>query len=425
MTYFDRRFTFISFLSLALSLMVLWGCASIPPRHEDFIGTLRVLGKSNVWVNQKKAYKKMKIYSGDSVRTGQDSSAIISFPDGGFIQLDQNTDPEFRKWFEQAKCIIKIFIGYGRVFGETKGGCETIIETDHLSAVPNTTFQIEVTPQHSTVTVIKGKIKIKQREQPEELVVRSSEQVRVSDRVGEVRTLSREELRSIPLWREKYGDGTVRQEPEPNPMGYCCQDGEVFKSKRSACLEGGGQFYISYEEAQKYCQQPSRTGWCCSDGDVFQSTPEKCKHAGGFFSYDEEAVREECESDQMGYCCQDGEIFQAKSSDCLERGGQFYISYEEAQKYCQQPSRTGWCCRDSEVFQSTLKECEQQEGFFSYDERAVRKKCQRSQQPPRTGWCCIDGDVFQSTPEECERRQGFFSYDEEVARKRCEGLNHH
>ncbi|MCK5222105.1 MAG: hypothetical protein KAR14_11030, partial [Candidatus Aminicenantes bacterium] len=44
--------------------------------------------------------------------------------------------------------------------------------------------------------------------------------------------------------------------------GWCCKDGYVFESTSDECKEKGGKFFLTKEEAIKYCEEGSK-GWCC------------------------------------------------------------------------------------------------------------------------------------------------------------------
>jgi hypothetical protein len=284
------------------------------PGTEGFIGNLHVDG-ANAFLNQKRAYHGMKIYSGDNVTVGAATRVRVMFPDGGFIELDENTDPDFRKWFEAGKCIVKIFFKSGRTYGETGHECEIIVNTTHLDAFSKTKFNMEIRPQQTILTVIEGRMTL---ERPERRPIEQSYQVVVSDQgVQSVRLLSSEELRSVTGWR---------------------------------------------------------MGWCCSQGQVFESSPEDCKRRRGFFSYNENDVRERCrETSVDGYCCRAGEVFQSERAQCLRRGGQFYFSYGEAHERCQ--PRLGWCCSQGQVLESSPEDCKRRRGFFSYNEMEARERC--------------------------------------------------
>src|SRR5690242_1817148 len=102
----------------AIILMVLgWLNGCTPPGGErPLIGELGTSGVS-VFRNGLPAASGTRIYSGDSVTTGPNSSGMILFANGGYFQLDQNTDPFF-SWATVAgvRCIlVKLANGQGYV----------------------------------------------------------------------------------------------------------------------------------------------------------------------------------------------------------------------------------------------------------------------------------------------------------------------
>ncbi|MGB7292040.1 MAG: FecR family protein [Thermodesulfobacteriota bacterium] len=312
------------FLPILLVIYILSGCA-IPPTEpsKDLIGTLRVSG-SNVFLNGTRAANGMSVYNGDNVTTGSNSSAIIVLPTGGFVQLDQNTDPIFT-WerFQTGICLI-VKILRGQAWVDESQYC-VVLKTPDTDALTNSKVNVKVGPGRSVITVLQGNVTI---EKPYKLRIKGSEQVAISKRgIEEVRKLTRQELRSVVSWRVRY-----------EFQGWCCTDGEAFKSYPGDCKRRGGYFDYNEIEVRRRCQP--RTGWCCSDGRVFESDPGNCERIGGYFSYDQKDAYSRC-----------------------------------------QP-RTGWCCIPStsegvkgQVFQSTPNECRLKNGYFSYDRQPADERC--------------------------------------------------
>ncbi len=82
----------------------------------------------------------------------------------------------------------------------------------------------------------------------------------------------------------------------PSSEGWCCWNGEVFPSSEPGCLEAGGRFFFTEEEAREYCQRvTAREGWCCWNGEVFRSSEPGCLEPGGRFFFTEEEARGYCE----------------------------------------------------------------------------------------------------------------------------------
>ena len=98
---FPRCTTLFGLVLLAL----LSGCGqwqTVTPR--TLVGTLETSGQ-NVWLNGKPGSSGMEVYNGDEVSTGPESQAYVYFSSGGFIHIDENTDPIF-EWLKEGTCII-------------------------------------------------------------------------------------------------------------------------------------------------------------------------------------------------------------------------------------------------------------------------------------------------------------------------------
>ena len=82
----------------------------------------------------------------------------------------------------------------------------------------------------------------------------------------------------------------------PPSEGWCCWNGEVFPSSEPGCLEPGGRFFFTEEEARGYCHPVTpREGWCCWNGEVFPSSEPGCLEPGGRFFFTEEEARDYCQ----------------------------------------------------------------------------------------------------------------------------------
>ncbi len=81
------------------------------------------------------------------------------------------------------------------------------------------------------------------------------------------------------------------EESAPPLEGWCCLNGEVFPSSEPECIERGGHFFSTQEEAEDYCRgEMPPEGWCCLNGEVFPSSEPECIELGGrFFPTPEEA----------------------------------------------------------------------------------------------------------------------------------------
>jgi FecR protein len=215
------------FAFLALSLCFA-DCAGQPyrePGKGDRIGVLGVSG-SNVSHNDRRAKGGETVRVGDTVTTGEDSSAIIDFDDGGFFQLDENTDPLFVVQRLQSGFCILIRMLKGQAFVDKQRFC---IETPALDAASGSRINIRVTPKHTGIVVLQGNVSVSR---PLEMRVKSGQQVSMD--IGDkpqMRNLSERELARFVRWRDNY-----------TFLGWCCTDNKVHSADHEQCPAGSFSF---------------------------------------------------------------------------------------------------------------------------------------------------------------------------------------
>lgn len=192
-------------LFLILVVLCVAGCASVTPHSGGEIGVLRVSGP-NVWLNDAPASDGDPVRFGNSVTTGAGSSAKVEFTDGGYLQLDQNTDPIF-EWLEQSKCIL-IRIVKGQAYLKKERAC---VEGPNIAMVLNSEVNLRVQPPPapSEVTVVRGSVEVTQ---PVPILLIKGQQMTttVAGRAPAVRTLSPDQLRSIAAWQREYRFAPLR-----------------------------------------------------------------------------------------------------------------------------------------------------------------------------------------------------------------------
>jgi hypothetical protein len=78
-------------------------------------------------------------------------------------------------------------------------------------------------------------------------------------------------------------------------------------------------------------------GWCCFDGEVFPSSEPECVERGGHFFTTQEEADDYCQGEMPseGWCCLDNEVFPSSEPECVEREGRFFTTQGEAEDYCQ------------------------------------------------------------------------------------------
>lgn len=178
------------------------------PDSGGAIGTLRVSGP-NVWLNNSPATDGAPVYLGNSVATGAGSSAKVEFADGGFLQLDENTDPLF-EWLEQSKCLL-IRIVKGQVYLKKS---QTCVEGPDISMILNSEVNVNIPPPPAPteVTVIRGTADIKLPTRQIKLV--QGQQLTATVRAPEVKTLSPDVVRSLSKWKTDYRFRPLRVTPD-------------------------------------------------------------------------------------------------------------------------------------------------------------------------------------------------------------------
>lgn len=200
-----RKHALIELVVLLLAVSLLQGCASMAylPGQRT-VGTLRTLGPT-VRVNGAPAIDGQTITSGDFVTTGAGSSAYINFLSGGFIQLDENTDPGFKLVWEKTQCIFHILKHKeGQAYQKTTSDdCPSFHETPFGKFFrKDTQFNVRVNSQQTVMTVLEGTMELVS---PQQMSLDQGQQMIVTKSgVQSVRKLSPKELREVTRWRDRF-----------------------------------------------------------------------------------------------------------------------------------------------------------------------------------------------------------------------------
>ena len=217
-----RSHTLISFVVSLLLLSILEGCASLAylPGQQT-IGTLRIIGP-NVQVNALPAIDGQTITNGDYVTTGAASSAYIYFLSGGFIQLDENTDPGFKLVWEKTQCIFLILKHRtGQAYQQTTADdCPSVYETPFGKWIRNDTqFNVQVNQQQTVMTVLEGTMKLVS---PQQMSQQQGQQMIVTKSgVQSVRQLTGKELREVTHWRDRFPPSSAGSGSGSSRCGEC------------------------------------------------------------------------------------------------------------------------------------------------------------------------------------------------------------
>lgn len=282
----------IVLLLISITVILISGCypgyrqpPGLVTEFKMHIGRIKINWGSNAFLNGHGARQGDPVYDKDRVTTGEGTSVSIWFQEGGFIQLDANTDPDFYKWFESARCIIKAFIQTGQVYVETNNKCDLLIEDTHVQALAHTRFNLEVRPGYSLLSVIEGEMHVMR---PTRMIVRSRQQLKVlNGGRTEIAPLSRPAINEIIRWRAPY-NSELRK-------GWCCRAGKVSQAMENDCLSRRGVFNTDYQTAQSTCIPTiPESGFCCVNGIVSAQDRSACSHVGGRFYNDRRMANIQC-----------------------------------------------------------------------------------------------------------------------------------
>jgi outer membrane protein OmpA-like peptidoglycan-associated protein len=261
---------YVMLFSLLLSLII-WGCAPKTVKRvekpEDAIGRLRIISGDNVYLNKNRAASGMVVKAGDEVSTGSDSIAIVKFISGGFVELNENTDPIF-DFFKDASCIFCRLVK-GEIYAQEK--C-SVIETPDVRIFSRSEVNVKVITDHTIVTVRRGSVTTS-----EEQHVNEGQQIRVSNSdSGPVVELSDEEICAVVNWRE--GDCLAKLRPSP---GGCDQYAltavaQNEQNLKEGCGLVGDNWSSDYSYHHRWClDSPKST--VISENNSRENALEKCK----------------------------------------------------------------------------------------------------------------------------------------------------
>jgi len=275
--------------------VLLAGCASTggetresPARASpERIGRLEVDGP-NVRHNRAPGRDGAGVYDGDIITTGPQSSAKIVLVSGGFVQLDENTDPVFRI-VRELGCIL-IEIADGQAFVAAKRVC---ISDPNITGNLNSRINWKTDGVTSVLTVLEGTFDV---ERPTRTRLGDGHQYTVARREV-VRT-----VRLAPAQASATADWTGRYfRPARREVGWCCINGRLSTDRVEfdACRRSNGQFYDNQTEARRACTTPAappppKAGWCCINGKVSKSTDQACSKMRGMFYSDQNIALKSC-----------------------------------------------------------------------------------------------------------------------------------
>lgn len=187
----------------AMLLILLAGsaCAPIQTRTESRIATLRVSGP-NVTINGRAAVDGQAYYEGETLATGPASSARLEFPDGGTVQLDENTDFSVERIKEAVGCIFRVLFTFGRTDVDDGSTCRFQPDTPQLAGLTESEVIVESSRESATVTLFHGSFRLLR---PTQTRLQPGEQIQLAGgRVIARRMLTRAELHEVRAWVDRY-----------------------------------------------------------------------------------------------------------------------------------------------------------------------------------------------------------------------------
>lgn len=183
-------------LCAAATMLALSGCATFPlPWETDpsLIGTLQVDG-TEAFLNGGRVPGGTRVHVGDTVTTGANTSVKLQFVGGGYLQLDENTDPRLLR--EGGCILVQIFKGQALV--DAKRLC---IEAADVALVLNSRVNIRLAGGAAEVTLLEGSATVTQ---PSSATLVPYDQYRtVRGRSRQLRLSSTEAL-ATARWTERY-----------------------------------------------------------------------------------------------------------------------------------------------------------------------------------------------------------------------------
>lgn len=205
--------------ALVSAAVALSSCAPQPARPvgPEEIATLRTSGP-NVAVNGRLAVDGMRIRNRDYIETGPESYAQINFDTGGFVLLNEHTDPFFEQYTGPGSCVIEFTITLGAGYGES-GKCSFRALTEYLDSVVFSSFLVEAERQEARFWLLEGTAAV---ERPMETRLGRRQTVRATQTEFEgPRAITDAELSLILDWVEAHR--ITRPLPSPPPPAPALQ----------------------------------------------------------------------------------------------------------------------------------------------------------------------------------------------------------
>jgi hypothetical protein len=211
-----RPLRILSLCTLSVALIGVDGCAplspaphpaqweNLPPVRADTMGRLVVDGP-NAYINGARAATGAYVVDGNVVSTGPNTSAIVILNHGGFVQLDENTDP----WFIDGLCQL-VRLVTGQMLFKNQQCLQS--QAGPIVAVAKSLVNVKRTEQETQLTVLEGHVDI---QSPEVARVERYQQYTVeSNGMTRITQLTAEQAYATAAWSRRYFQS--RAEPADN-----------------------------------------------------------------------------------------------------------------------------------------------------------------------------------------------------------------
>jgi hypothetical protein len=243
---------------------LLAACTNQPAR--EYVGRLDVDGP-NAFLNGQRTADGARVYIGDRVSTGFATSVKVFLQGGGYVQLDQNTDPDFLR---EGGCLI-IQILTGRVFIDGTGVC---IETPSISARQASQIHYAVSSVTTETVVLAGSVAMRR---PAQVMLGQYDYYVVSGNQAQApRRLTPQAAFALAAWRANWdfrptpaptfptqptrpgpsSATTPTVPPQPPQAGFhCCLSRQLVPLSENQCLQRNGRYFRApAAEAAQMCR---------------------------------------------------------------------------------------------------------------------------------------------------------------------------
>ena len=250
---------------MAIPGLLLAACVTTPA-PEGTIGRVMSVRGQKATVNGQPAAVGIWIRSGDHVATGPQSTLSVHFNQGGYMELDENTDPTIEQQWDKVTagvCLI-VRVVFGRVF---ISGTNICVHDPNLAGLMQSQIVLTTQPGQSNLAVIEGSFSVRT---PALATIERHQGLTVLQGRAAVRQLSPAELAEALRWRDKFRSeleravdawardkekaGADAQPIPPAASGWCCINLEVSPSTRAVCERRKGSFFPRKEDAAQACR---------------------------------------------------------------------------------------------------------------------------------------------------------------------------